>query len=126
MTFEASLYAHLSQDAGIAALAGEEIFPVVNPRDTAVYPYITYARVSAVPQTDFDGANGNLINEHVQIDVWALTYDEARALADAVITRLATAASSFQSVVNFDQDLYEPETKSYRVLIDANCWFRTS
>lgn len=119
MTFEADLRSHLLNSVSV----GERIWPVTRANQTL--PAITYQRIAGVPQNDLDGDDGNLLNIRMQIDVWATTHDAVKALAEAVRTRMQTAASTFHAVMILDQDIYEDESRIYRVLMDFSCWYRT-
>jgi len=123
VSFEADLNAHLAGDAGVAQVVGERIWPQIRPETDTALPAITTLIVDTVPSNDLDNGDGSLLNKRVQIDVWAEDYDSARNLAELVRTRMKTSATNFSSLMNSDQDLYEQETKLFRVLMDFSCWY---
>ena len=125
MTWEADLKAHLQADASISGLVQDKIYPLLRKEGTGT-PAITYQRITGMPQTDLDGLDGKMLDVRAQIDVWAQGFDTARTLAEYIRLRLQTAASTFRARVNFDQDFYEPDTRLYRVSLDASFWYRTS
>lgn len=104
----------------IGAIVDERAYPVAAP-DSPVAPYLTYHRVSAVPQNVMAGNGGNpLMNTRLQIDVYAATYAEAQAKAEAI--RAALRGWAIQNVTNSEQDLYEDDVKLHRVMIDISTW----
>ncbi len=88
--------------------------PGTVPDDTDP-PYIVYSRVNTSPGNLLDGAPKD---EHISfaIDVHATSALAARTLADQIKTALQ--AASFGGYVLGDRDMYEPEVKLYRVIID--------
>jgi hypothetical protein len=105
----------------IGAIVDERAYPVAAP-DSPVAPYLTYQRVSAVPQNVMAGNGGAapLMNTRLQIDVYAATYAEAQAKADAI--KAALRGWAIQNVTNSEQDLYEGDVKLHRVMIDISTW----
>lgn len=121
MSFESDLRDHLLNQTTV----GERIFPLVRPQqgDGAARPAITYLRVAGIPMNDLDGDDGNLLNIRSQVDVWADTYAAARTIADAVRLRMQSFAT--RTVMISDQDLYEDDTRIFRVSMDFSSWYRT-
>ncbi|MBF0185465.1 MAG: DUF3168 domain-containing protein [Magnetococcales bacterium] len=101
-----------------ANVAGGRIFPHAAPNDTLT-PFITYFRVSSVPITNLDGT-ASLVNTRIQFDLYDKTYsgvvDAAKALDDAI------ADSDLKAVMQLSQDLFEPETREHRVIVDYSFW----
>ncbi len=97
------------------ALSGitPRVYPLMLPED-ATFPAITY-------QVVYDGANQPFNNSQVrsrdvrfQVDVFASSYSEAKALKEAVVTEVARLQGGSISA----QDLYEEQLQLYRQLID--------
>lgn len=124
MSFEADLRSHLLH-ASITQYVGDRIEPMIRPQKEAP-DSITYERVAGVPQTNLEGDNGGLQNIRMQVDIWTKKYDRARLIAEAVRLRMQTAATTFTSVLILDQDLYEDDTRLFRVSMDFSCWYRTT
>ncbi|WP_130470644.1 tail completion protein gp17 [Candidatus Magnetaquicoccus inordinatus] len=101
-----------------ADVAGGRIFPHAAPNDTQT-PFITYFRVSSVPETNLNGSV-SLVNTRIQFDLYDKTYagvvEAAKALDDAI------AASNLKAVRQLSQDLFEPETREHRVSVDYSFW----
>lgn len=123
--FEVDLKAHLQGDAAIAALVLDRIYPVLRPQGS-VAPAITFSRVFADYQTSLDGWTSGKVQIRLQIDVWAKTYESARAIKAAVEARMNTAADSFRSTLQFEDHQYEPTTREHHVVLDYYCMFRTT
>jgi len=88
------------------------VYALMMPEDAAL-PSITY-------QVVYDGANqatnGNFTSRDVrfQVDVFAKSYWEAKALKDEVVAKVVSLGGGSISA----QDLYEDEVKLHRQLID--------
>jgi len=97
------------------------VYPQVAP-DSPVAPYCIYSRVVATEQATLatNGGTGNAINTRLQIDVWALSYSDAQIKAAALKAALKTWA--VENVLLDDRDMYEPDTKLHRVMMDVSIW----
>lgn len=82
MTVEAGLYAHLSTDAGVNALVGTRIYPLLVPLD-ATLPAIAYQRISGPRDHHHQGASG-LAVARIQLTYVGGSYSEAKQVAAAV------------------------------------------
>lgn len=98
--------------------AGARVYPQVAP-DSTPRPYITYQRVYAQSNNVMSG-NSGLINTRVQIDVYADTYSQAQTIALQVDALMS--GWTLQIVSNPAQDMYEPDVKLHRVLLDYSVW----
>lgn len=105
----------------VGPLFGTRVYPNVAP-DTPVAPYAVYFRVSGteVSTLDSNGGAGNANHTRLQLDVWAKTYAEAQSSAAAVKTALKDWA--VENNVLLEQDMYEPDTKLHRVMLDISTW----
>lgn len=106
----------LVADAGVTALVGLRVAPLLSAQDTTL-PAITLQRISLVPQNHLTG-DGDLDAARVQLDAWATTYAEARAVADACRTCLQAANHQLE----LESDDYDPDTQEYRVIQDWSVW----
>ena len=92
MTFAAALYIHLTTDATLTAYCDTRIYPVVAPDDrqseSASFPeLVIYQQVGREPDANIPQAS------NYRVERWAVTavsadYDDARSMADAIVTRL--------------------------------------
>ncbi len=125
-TVETALRTKLLADATVAALIADRIEPEPLAQGS-ILPAITYRRISATRGETFDGPSG-LTWPRIQLDLWALSHDTARALFDAV--RVAVNGKAFissgvvvqKAQVISDQDFYEPDVKLHRVSADLMVW----
>lgn len=108
-----------------AELAGALVAGRVYPQGAAppyVGTYINYARINAVEEATLDsnGGLGNLVNTRLQIDVYSLAFADAQAAAVALKAALKNWA--LQNLTIAEQDMYEPDTKLHRVMIQISIW----
>lgn len=139
MSIEAALYAHLTANAGVAALVGSRVYPMGSVPQGAAFPRITYQRISSVHEHHQGGVAG-LAHPRLQVDCWAQGasgYAAVKALAEAVRMALdgrrgamgaGDAAVDVRSVILEGQsDGWEPPTDSsavgvHRVRMDFIIW----
>lgn len=108
--------------SAIAAIVSTRVYPVTLPQ-TPTLPAITY-QVIAEPRTHTMD-NRAAPNPYVTIDCWARTFLEACTLADAVVTKLdgyrgtmGGAIAVTSCLQRARREIYEPETKEWRVGLD--------
>lgn len=89
-----ALYWLLSNDAGVRALVGNRIYPLVAPQDREK-PLLVYQTVSTARGYEQDGADG-LVRQRVQITVVAESVETARTTAQA----LRNCLSGYQGTIN--------------------------
>lgn len=103
----------------LAPLAAGGCYPVVNTSPTPVTPYLIFQVISNVPVVSLDGPSGRE-RRRVQIDAWADTYKTVKDLELSV--KSAMAGATFVNLPLLSQDLYEPDTKLFRVTMDFSVW----
>lgn len=86
-TLAEALYAHLTNDAAVAALVGARIYPGVAPADASL-PRITYNQIGGQHPQEASGVAGRR-RVILQINSWAASDNAAGALSEKV--RLALA-----------------------------------
>ena len=99
-------------------LCSGRCYPLVNTMATLISPYITFQKISGIPDMDLDGPGRE--NCRFQFDVWATTYSAAKTLAESVKT--AMLGASFVNTPIMYSDLYEEVSKEYRVLLEYYIW----
>lgn len=107
------IVAILNAAAGVTAIVGSRITPMVRPQDLTL-PAVTMQRISMIPSNSMQG-NASLDIARVQIDCWDATYAGARAAATAV--RAAMDAASI--LMDSEQDVQfieEPPAGVYRII----------
>ena len=80
---EAKMVDILLADAGVAAIVGTRIFPVVI-RQTVAFPSVTYRRLPGGERTYSLSGRAGMTTVSVALYAWALDYATARNLADQV------------------------------------------
>ena len=122
MSVESDLKARLVADATVNGLIAGRCYPGVLPQSPS-YPALTFFRVSATRLYNFRGT-ASRVTARFQIDCWAATHIQARALADAVRASLhaivGTMGSTSIGYVRLDNelDVYEDAVKEFRVILD--------
>src|SRR5689334_5062394 len=83
-----ALRSRLTEDAAVAAVVGTKIYWTLVPQST-VLPYIRMQTISDPRPEHLQGYEAARVTR-VQVDCFAAKYLDARALADKVITAVAT------------------------------------
>lgn len=128
---EEAVYAILTGDAGVAALAGDRVYPQEIPQDVAL-PAVAYARVSTRRARRHGGAGvgRRLARARVQVNCEAGTYGAAKGLAAAVVGALDGVMVTVAGVevqgswIENEGDEYGETGKVYGVRHDFMLWFR--
>jgi hypothetical protein len=120
---ETSIFSTLTGASAVSAIVGTRVYPLVLPQKAAL-PAISYLRVSGAQELSLSGHSG-LESPRIQIDCWATTYAQAKALSAAVQAAML-ASSAFKVGSVSDRDLFEDETNVFRVSIDFSVWHRTA
>ncbi len=79
---EQGIEQRLMADAGVSALVGNRIYPVVLPENCS-YPAITYQLITSHETYTNDGPLGE-VRARIQIDSWGKRYGQVKAVAQAV------------------------------------------
>lgn len=120
MTIGALLRSALVDNAGVVAIVGQRVYPVLLPQNPT-YPAISYERISSTGQ---DGTS-NRKESRYQINCWARTYAGVVSLSAAVKVALEeyhdadqTPGISWVRVVN-ELDDYDSEVDVFRIIVDV-------
>lgn len=103
---EAALIGRLLAAAEVAGLVGARITPGRRDQGGAL-PAVVLHRISGLPDYHLTAASG-LEASRVQLDCWAATYGEAKAVAQAIKANLSAARWATQAV-RIDAVLIEAE-----------------
>lgn len=117
MSVESDLYTLLKDDAAVAALVSNRIFPLLMPQNPA-FPAITYHRVSG-PRVHSHGGPSGLASPRFQVSCWAKSYAAVRDLAEKV--RLALDGRMGALLQN-ELHTYEPDTETFHAPLDFVIW----
>lgn len=111
MSAESDLYTILSSDAGVAALVADRIHMQVMPEGEQ-YPAVVYSRGDEDPTYTIHGARV-CSDVDIDIQVWARSPDQARAVMAAIDAALIVSGLSPDGgPTDYDDtmDLYSAET----------------
>ncbi len=120
---EAGIQQLLVTDAGVNALVGSRVFPVVLPTDFPIanLPAVTIQCVSASPEFNLDGSA--LQTKRIDLNVFANRYLDAKNVQAAIANTLAgfTGALPDGTVVlsilpGIQMDDFNQENRVYRTL----------
>lgn len=109
--------------AGVTNLVAERIYPVMAP-DRCARPFVIWRRDGgdALPVLSGNGSRRQFVN--VLIGAYAETFDEADALAEALVAAVNAAVGSGKGIVTAPSDGFEPESKSFSVVLQARLFYR--
>jgi hypothetical protein len=79
---EQAFFARLAGFAGLAALVGARIYPVLAP-EAAAAPFVVYQRITGERIDSLSGPSG-MATPRFQVDVYATSYAASRAIAEQV------------------------------------------
>lgn len=103
------------------ATTGAHVYPVTFPKD-AVFPVLTYQRISAPREHAFDRTVGD-VQARFQIDCWALNQDDARttavAVAAAVLAMAAGSVPLYSVTIENELDVHEPAQNVFRSMLEV-------
>lgn len=99
----------------LAELAELRVYPYVAPSGTLA-PWVVFILPSAVSEDVLCGQAERATT--LQVDVWAKSTDEARAIRD----QARTALKSLNPVGLSERNDYEPETALYRATLEVQVW----
>lgn len=122
MSFKNQVYSVLKNNAAVAAICGDRIYPVGAEQGQPL-PYVVYQTIASRPITDAvqDPSPNTQINETlIDIGSFATTHDSAEQLSRAV--RSAIAANYDKAGVDDSEDTYDAQTKRYAVIQSFNLY----
>lgn len=126
MSIEAALFTLLTTTPSIAAKVADRVYPKQLPQDPTT-PAIVYHRISGPREHSHDGSSG-LAHPRFQLDMYAGSYLEAKALADAVRVAIDGYKGTVEGVeiqaifLENDDDGHDDELKVYWFQADYIIW----
>ena len=132
MTIDGAILGRLNAIAAVTALTSTRIYALHLPQNPTLEA-LTFQQVSGVRVHAF-GADRGLVEGRFQVDSWGNTFEEAKALADAVRGDGAASALSRWSgtqdstvvqdiLLNTELDFFEDTSGDYRIMQDYTVWF---
>lgn len=112
MSLETNLHTALLANAGIAAIVGTRIYPVIAP-DNCVFPAMVYSVVSEVM---IGSGSNRCMQARVQIDCYATSYinNGVKAMRDALFAFAKTEDYIFQAV----GDQWEADSQLFHQVVE--------
>lgn len=130
VSFRAGLFEFLAEQAPIAALVSDRIYPSVLP-DKPTLPAVVYQVVSNEQTFTHDGPVA-LRRPRVQLDVWSHRRLEAERIESAIIAALVGYRGPMGDVdytagwgLEVATDIYEQDTGLHRISMDFRGWYGT-
>lgn len=123
MTTLEAIRAELVAAAGVTALVGQRLYPMLLPQG-ATLPAIVLTAVSDVPLNAVEGLPAERLREvRLQVDAYATTYLVAHQVAEAVnLVVAALNRHDLSAQREGSEDLYDDEAQLFRVSADFTVW----
>ncbi len=120
---EYALCSIIAADSGFNALAEKRFYPVLLPQ-SAKLPAATYQLITTTPNYAIDGRL-NFTSITLQIDAWAHSYSEVKALAAAIDAAIDDYSDTKIHGIQLksSNDEFVPEARIYRVLSEYEIQF---
>lgn len=132
MTIEQDLFTRLSTYAGLTALVGTRVYPLILPQTEGgpALPAVTYARVTEQREHAMGAHDPNIVVGYFQIDAWASSYSSAVAVRDQIVASLSRWSKDTGTVVDdvfvdSGSDLYEDDTETYHLIVAVRIFYRS-
>lgn len=126
MTPEEAVYTALVSSAALAALVASgsppdwRVYPVVAPQKVQ-FPLVIYRTIGGNRQHTMNGG-ASLVRGLVQVDAYAHTLEEAKAVAEEVLAVLAGNFATFRGVPQDERFLYDETERAHGVSQDFAVW----
>ena len=118
MSVESELVSLLINNAGVAALVGTRVYPVVLPQNPTL-PAIVYQELRTATLVQSSGDTGSRRGRYM-LSLWATTYTPTKTLQSAVLTAINGVASGSLERIAADamRDDLDPDTGWFRQIIE--------
>lgn len=114
--------AHLVAQAGLTALVGSRVYPLIRPQHAA-FPHVVFFVISDRREIELSGAVQGLSEAALQVSAFDTSYSGLRTLQEQVRAALLVASTDFTVVSTSDgPDLYESTTRTYVIHTDLLLW----
>lgn len=118
---EAAICSALSANSTLAALIENRAYPDEAPQDCA-YPCIVFTCIACTPVQSLAGDSGQ-DNHRWQFSCWAETFDEARAVGEALTTAMAGSAQFIAVRIGGPYSgPVEPDLKLFHRIVEFSTW----
>jgi hypothetical protein len=122
VSIEETIFTRLSTHAGLVALVGVRIYPLVAP-EGVTKPFVIYQKIST-GTVHAMSADPSLESPRFQVSAYGDTYASAKTVVAQILDALRdyTNATIQRSFYENSSDFYEPETSLYHVPVDFVVW----
>lgn len=121
MSIEADIYSSLTAHAGLSALIGTRLYPVLLPQNPT-YPAVTYQRVSTPRAQAINGTVASA-GPRFQFAAWASTYSSAVSVAAqvraALIAMSGNIVTVYEVLLDGEREVWEDDPGVFRRDVDA-------
>lgn len=117
---EETLFTRMSTFAGLTALVGARIYPLILPQGVT-YPAVTYQRISSEPRESCMVDDAGIVRSRFQITAWGDTFAGVRNIMEQVrqcLQRWTTSGVQGTFLVG-EYDLYDEVSLKYGAALDA-------
>ena len=127
MSINTALYSRLSSFAGLFALVGNRIYPVLIP-ESAQLPAVAYSLIST-PEIHAMNADPTINGPRYQISCRSATFSSAEDVAEQVKLALKDYSGTVEGIViqrifyKDEKHFDEPDTKTFHIAIDFIVWY---
>lgn len=132
VTIEQAIYTLLSDDVTLSGLVGDRITPVIVPQGSAM-PAVVYTEAAGIRESTLSGPVG-LVRSRWQFNCWGESYEDVRAVSDAVRQVLdgysgSDAGVTIQSIRTLDENdisatpAGKDVARRYGKSLDLEIWF---
>lgn len=129
---EVALRARLLAVAGVSALVGTRVYPVILPQNPT-FPAITYQRIGGRRESSFAGPIG-LAGPLYRLDCWGGAAGTGYAAAKGLANAVRLALDGWKGVVSGitvqacfldgePEDIFEDEVGVHRVAMEVRMWW---
>jgi len=115
---EHAIFSILSNDAGVSAIAGNRIYPILLPQNVT-YPCVSYSVDEGQEDVTFDG-QGTFQSVSIEIDSWSTTHAGMLSLSGACKAALKNYSGTVSGItidkIQIDSaiSVYEDAAEVYR------------
>lgn len=115
---EHALFSILSNDAGVTALVGSRIYPIMLPQN-ATFPCASYSTDEGQEDDTFDG-QGTFQQINIEVDAWAKTHAEMLTVGGAIKAALKNYSGTVSGVtidkirIESSVCVYEDASEAFR------------
>lgn len=119
---EEAIYSALAGNGILTALVLTRIYPLDVPQE-AILPYVVFSKTGGIRHSAM-GTDLSLMESRIEVEIWADSLKEARAVADAVRGVMQRWRGTYggvvvqDSLITAEYDEYSSDDDAYQSVID--------